>query len=184
MAFRQTIDREIGNNLWALDLRDKQIPCDLRRVAEMQAWLGRARSGASMPAIYPWPPITGVPYLGAWNTRDAETYRKLAPDLRQKYALIHDGIENLDGSMTTQYVLWAELRRYTEPGPMSLDDRRSARQAIERLGALPLSDRKNFSDLRRLAKAMGLGPVDPQNGDLSELKNGMFCRSVLKPYSA
>ena len=49
-AFRETIDREIGFTLHTQDVRYVQIDCDLRRVAEVNAWLVNSRSGAPRSA--------------------------------------------------------------------------------------------------------------------------------------
>ena len=55
--FRTTIDREIGMNVYALDLRASQFGCDRQRLAELTKWLDQSRTAPTAPAIYPHPPL-------------------------------------------------------------------------------------------------------------------------------
>src|SRR6476619_1297371 len=48
-AFEETIDHEIGLNLFIYDVRSRQFSCDAKRVEELKDWLGRARAGEQMP---------------------------------------------------------------------------------------------------------------------------------------
>ena len=54
-AFRETIDHEVGLNLFVYDVRAKEFGCKARQVAELRTWLARARLGASVPPIFAVP---------------------------------------------------------------------------------------------------------------------------------
>jgi hypothetical protein len=92
--FRTTIDREIGMNVYAFDLRASQFDCDRQRLAELTKWLDQSRTASTAPAIYLHGPLVSSPYRSAWNSRDAETYRQLPADVRQRYAMFYDDVDN------------------------------------------------------------------------------------------
>lgn len=181
VAFRETIDREVSYNLYALDMRDRQVECDRRKVAELEAWLVRSRNGASMPPIYPYGPHTSSPYWGAWNSRDAETYRQLPAEVRQKYAMFYDGLANYITSSLRQIDAWSELRQFGEPGPLTITDRRTVRMRIERLKRSIAIDHENIGYERKAAGQLGIRAIEPQDIGKEALAEGLRCRSILVP---
>lgn len=180
-AFRETVDREVAYNLYALDMRDRQVDCDRRKVAELEAWVVRSRSGAAMPPIYPYPPHTSSPYWGAWTSRDAETYRQLPAEVRQKYAMFFDGLANYITSTGRQLDAWAELRQFGEPGPLTIAERRTVRMRIERLKRSIAIDHENIGYERKVAAQLGIRAIEPQDIGAEELANALRCRSILTP---
>ena len=180
-GFRTTIDREIGMNVYALDLRASQFGCDRRRVAELTRWLDQSRSVPSAPAIYPKAPFVSSPYLSAWNSRDAETYRQLPADVRQKYAMFYDDVDNQFDLAKLELAAWGSLRAFSEPGPMSLEDRRTARPAIAHISALVDVDAQNIAATKRLAQELGVKSVVPEDLSQDAIREALACRSVLEP---
>ena len=180
-AFRETIDREIGFTLFTQDVRYAQIDCDLRRLASVRAWLEKSRSGASMPPIYPRRPLTSAPYRGAWNSRDAETYRQLPADVRQKYAMFYDGDDNVAGTVGKEADAWRDLRRFAEPGPVSLEERRAARPLIDALENWIDGDRLNIEAERTIANELGIKSIVPQDLGDSFMAEAEVCHSAYEP---
>ena len=174
-AFRETIDREIGFNLYTQDVRYVQIDCDQRRVAQVRDWLEKSRSGAPMPPIYPRRTIGSAPYRGVWNSRDADTYRQLPAEVRQKYAMFYDGDDNLQESRITQNNFWQELRRFAEPGPVTLEERRTARPLLDVLHDRIELDRLNIDAERQIARELGINSIVPQDLGEDFLQGARVC---------
>ena len=180
-AFRETIDREIGFTLFTQDARYAQIDCDMRRLASVRAWLEKSRSGASMPPIYPRRPLTSAPYRGAWSSRDAETYRQLPADVRQKYAMFYDGDDNVADTVRKEADAWRELRRFAEPGPVSLEERRAARPLIDALEDWFHLDRLNIEAERTIANELRIKSIVPQDLGDSFIREAKVCHSAYEP---
>lgn len=164
-AFRQTIDHEIGLNLFVYDFRSRQTACTSKRIAELRAWLDRARSGATVPAIQPNSPVTFSLYRSAWTTRNGEVFAHLPDKVRQQYAEFYDELDNNNLAFATERDAWDKLAPYTEPGPITLQDRRVIRPAL-----LKAEDRNdvmsgNFKVSQKVAADLRIGIVDPDFAD-------------------
>ena len=179
--FRATIDREIGMNVYALDLRASQFGCDRRRLAELANWLDQSRSEPTAPAIYPHAPLVSSPYRSAWNSRDAETYRQLPADVRQKYAMFYDDVDNEWEITKLELAAWGSLAAFSEPGPMALEDRRKVRSAITSLRGLIAAEEGNIPSTKQLAEELGAKAVLPEDLPPDLIKQARACRSVLVP---
>ena len=179
--FRETIDREIGFTLYTQDVRYVQIDCDLRRVAEVNAWLEKSRSGTPMLPIYPRSSPGSAPYRGAWNSRDAETYRQLPADVRQQYAMFYDGDDNIYEMTKREGAAWRELKRFSEPGPVSLEERRLVRPLIDSLQNWIALDRVNIDAERQVARELGIKSIVPQDLGESFLREAQVCHSSYEP---
>lgn len=70
-ALRDTLNHEIGLNLFVYDVRARQLPCIERRTVELDKWLDRAREGEQVPPLSPRDVQIFTPYRAAWNNRDA-----------------------------------------------------------------------------------------------------------------
>jgi len=179
--FRRMIDREVGMNVYALDLQASQFGCGRRRLAELARWLDQSRSMPTAPAIYPQAPFYSSPYLSAWNSRDAETYRHLPADIRQKYAMFYDDIDNQYDLAKAELAAWGSLRGFSEPGPMSLEDRRTLRAAIIHVSSLIDTGGENIAATKQLAHDLGVKTVVPEDLSQAAIKKALTCRSVLRP---
>ena len=179
--FRTTIDREIGMNVYALDLRASQFGCDRQRLAELTKWLDQSRTAPTAPAIYPHPPLDSSPNRSAWNSRDAETYRQLPADVRQKYAMFYDDVDNEWGITKLELANWGSLGIFSEPGPLSLEDRRKARSTITLLNQLIRVQEANIPYMKQLAQELGAKAVVPQDLSPDLIEQARVCQSVLVP---
>jgi hypothetical protein len=179
--FRKTIDREIGMNVYALDLRASQFACDRRKLAQLTKWLDGARTETSAPAIYPHGPLVPSRARSAWDSRDAETYRQLPVDVRQRYAMFYDDIDNDWDLNKMQLATRSSLARFSEPGPMSLEDRREARSAINLLSRYLDIQEANIVSTKQLAKELGVKAIFPEDMPQSLLKRTKVCQSVFEP---
>ena len=179
--FRTTIDREIGMNVYALDLRASQFGCDRQRLAELTKWLDQSRTAPTAPAIYPHPPLDSSPYRSAWNSRDAETYRQLPADVRQKYAMFYDDVDNEWGITKLELANWGSLGIFSEPGPLTLEDRRKARSTITLLNQLIRVQEANIPYMKQLAQELGAKAVVPQDLSPDLIEQARVCQSVLVP---
>lgn len=179
--FRRTIDREVGMNVYALDLRASQFGCDRRKLAELTEWLDHARTEASAPAIYPHAPLVPSRARSAWDSRDAETYRQLPVHIRQRYAMFYDDIDNDWDLNKMQLAARSSLARFSEPGPMSLEDRREARSAINLLSRYLDIQEANIVSTKQLAQELGVKAIFPEDMPRSLLKRATMCQSVFEP---
>jgi hypothetical protein len=132
-AFRETIDHEIGLNLFAYHVRARQFACDKARDTDLKKWLDRARSGENVPALWPAGPVILSPYRSAWDNRDAEVFRRLPLQVRQKYAEFYDELGSNWSTMREEHASWNQLVPYVEAGPITLEDRRRIRPILTQL---------------------------------------------------
>jgi hypothetical protein len=179
--FRSTIDREVGMDVYALDFRASQFGCDRQKLAELTKWLDQSRRAPMVPAIYTHPPLVASPYLSAWNSRDAETYRQLPADVRQKYAMFYDDVDNEWDITKLELATWSSLGVFSEPGPMTLEDRRKVRSAIASLRGWIKAEEGNIPATKQLAEKLGAKAVAPEDLSSDYIKLAHVCRSVLEP---
>lgn len=178
-AFRETIDHEIGLNLFIYDVRARQSDCDDKHVDELKSWLARARSGASVPPLWPAGPQVLTPYRSAWDNRDAQVFNHLPPTIRQKYAEFYDELSNNWALIEGEQRQWGSLTPYVEPGPISLADRRTILPIVSSIRSSNETLGENLPISRKIADVLGAKPVRPDNLPDEWLKHLGDCRSVI-----
>jgi hypothetical protein len=178
-AFEETIDHEIGLNLFVYDVRSRQFACDEKRVEEVKGWLDRARSGDQVPALWPEAPQTLTPYRSAWENRDAEVFNHLPAVRRQKYAEFYDELSNNWSIVQGEQELWGHLIPYAEAGPISLTDRRAIRPVIARLRNSNETLEANLPISQRIAQVLKVKEVQPDGLPTGWLKHLADCRSAI-----
>jgi hypothetical protein len=178
-ALRQTIDHEIGLNLFAYDVRARQFKCTARHIAELTAWLDRARTGAEVPAINATPPGAITPYRSAWDTRDSSVFNHLPAKVRQKYAEFYDELSGNWALMQQEQDTWIRLLPYAEPGPISLADRRTIRPILRIADRYNRVLQSNYPVSRKLAQDLGIKSVQPDDVPLNLLAHVDDCPSFV-----
>ena len=178
-AFRQTIDHEIGLNLFLYDVRARQFQCTVKRIKELRGWLDEARSGAPVPAIYARSTAVLSPYRSAWDNRDADVFKQLPAEVRQKYAEFYDELANNWMIIQSEQQDWKRLWPYAEPGPISLQDRRIIRPTLSSLSVWNEVLEGNYPISRKIAAELKVKMVRPDNFPEDFLKAVGECRSVL-----
>jgi hypothetical protein len=178
-AFRETIDHEIGLNLFVYDVRARQFDCTAKKIDELRDWLSLARSGAALPEIHPGLPATITPYRSAWDNRDVEVFKHLPPKLRQKYAEFYDELANNWMEMQLEQKDWKALWPYAEPGPISLQDRRTITPTLANLAMWNDVLESNFAVSRKIAQELTVNVVEPDNVPRQFLERLGDCPSVL-----
>jgi hypothetical protein len=178
-TFRETIDREIGLNLYGYQARTRQAPCIAKRLDELNAWLEKARSGQSVPPLRGSTPFSISPYRSAWDNRNAAVFAKLPSDVRTRYAEFYDELTNNTRLYELESASWLALAPYMEPGPISLADRRTIRPA---LGAVSNYNRLILGNLelsQDIGKYLGVRPVAP-DGIADDVEKYLAnCRSAI-----
>jgi len=160
-AFRETINREIGYTLYAQEIRLMQVECSLQRLREIEEWLAQSRSGEVMPPIEIPGGLRIAPFRAAWESRDAQTYRNLPAEVRQQYALFYDGDANFEKLDADSVSAWRALARFSEPGTVSVQERRDARAPIRILKGWLGVTRQNTDSERKIARKLGIAPTRP-----------------------
>jgi len=97
--FRDTIDHEIGLNLFVYEVRTRGSACNEKRINELFDWLKLDEQ--VLPKITPNGPVALTPYTRAWDTRDADVFAHVPPRARQKYAEFYDELEG-----NTERTMW------------------------------------------------------------------------------
>jgi len=180
-AFRETIDHEMGLNLFFYEVRARQFACDAKHVEELRAWLDRARSGESVPPIHREAPNIITPYRSAWDTRDTEVFNHLPANVRQKYAEFYDELANNWAIMKNEDDDWSRLTPYVEPGVITLADRRAIRPIIGSIRGWNELLQANIPISRKIADTLGVKPVRPDNLPDDWLAHLADCPSVIGP---
>jgi hypothetical protein len=179
--FRKTIDREIGLDVYAFDLRASQFGCDRQKIAELTKWLDQSRTAPTAVAIYPHGPLISSPNRSAWNSRDAETYRELPADVRQKYAMFYDDVDNEWEITKLELAAWSSLAAFSEAGPITLEDRRKVRATISLLRAFSGAEQGNIPATKQLADELGIKAVTPPDLPPEVIRQARTCPSVFEP---
>ena len=178
-AFRETVDHEIGMNLFMYDVRSRQFSCDEKRAAELKSWLDRARLGKQVPALWPVAPQTLTPYRSAWDNRDAQVFNHLPAELRQKYAEFYDELANNWALIEGEQAQWERLLPYAETGPISLADRRAVRPVIAKVRDANATLEMNLPISRKIAEVLKVKEVQPDGLPADWLKHVADCRSAI-----
>ena len=134
----------------------------------------------SLPATSDPIPATS-PARSAWNSRDSETYRQLPADVRQKYAMFYDDVDNEWEIAKLELAAWSSLGAFSEPGAVTLEDRRRVNSAITSLRGLIGAEQGNIPAIKQLADELGVKAVVPQDLPPDVIKQARRCRSVLAP---
>lgn len=178
-SLRESIDHEIGLNLFIYDVRARQFACDSRRVDELQAWLDRARAGEVVPGLRPALPLILTPYRSAWENRDAQVFNRLPAQRRQKYAEFYDELSNNWAIMERESDQWALLIPYAEAGPITLADRRTIRPIITLVGDANATLQGNLPIANKIAEELMVKQVQPDNLPPEWINDLNGCRSVI-----
>ena len=176
-AFRETIDHEIGLNLFAYNVRARQFACDKTKDADLKRWLDRARSREEMPALWPAGPVILSPYRSAWDSRDAEVFRRLPLQVRQKYAEFYDELDSNWSTIRKEHANWEQLVPYVETGPISLEDRRRIRPILNQLRNGHADLETNIPLSRKIAEVLKVKEVAPDNVSPEAFKSLDQCHS-------
>jgi hypothetical protein len=180
-AFRETIDHEIGLNLFVYDVRARQFGCNAKQIGELRDWLNQARTGAKVPAIHPGAPLTMTPYRSAWDNRDANVFNHLPQKVRQKYAEFYDEVASNWLLVQSERQSWLSLWKYAEPGPIALEDRRVIRPALADMSGYNSLLDQNFVVSRKIAEELNIKELEPDNMPQQFLQHAQDCRSVIAP---
>ncbi len=178
-ALEETIDHEIGLNLFVYDVRSRQFACDKKRVEELKAWLDRARSGKQVPALWPAGPQIFTPYRSAWETRDAQVFNHLPAARRQKYAEFYDELSNNWSLMEAEQEQWGRLVPFAEVGPINLTDRRTIRPVIAHLRDADTTLQTDLPISQKIAEVLKVKEVQPDGVPTEWLKQLGDCRSAI-----
>jgi hypothetical protein len=162
-ALRETIDHEVGLNLFTYQLRARQFACGEERIVALRSWLERSRSGEQVPALLPRAPYTLSSYHSAWDNRDPEVFNGLSSNLRQKYSEFYDELSNNNALIQGEAVDWAGLIPYAEAGPITLADRRFIRASIYAIRNAQLSLKGNLPLSVKIAEVLQVKAVKPDN---------------------
>ena len=178
-AFEETIDHEIGLNLFVYDVRSRQFICEKKRVDQLKGWLDGARSGKQVPALWPVPPQVLTPYRSAWENRDAQVFNHLPAQRRQKYAEFYDELSNNWSLIQSEQEQWGRLIPYAETGPISLSDRRTIRPVIAKLRNANATLQADLPVSQKIADVLKVKEVQPDGISPEWLKYLADCRSVI-----
>ena len=178
-AFRETIDHEIGLNLFTYQVRARQFACDKTKDTDLRQWLDRARSGQKMPALWPAGPVVLTPYRSAWDNRDAEVFRRLPLKVRQKYAEFYDELDNNWSNIKAEQANWEQLVPYAEAGPITLEDRRRIRPILTQLRNTHANLETNIPLSRKIAEVLNVQEVAPDNISREWFKDLAHCHSAV-----
>lgn len=180
-ALRETINHEIGLNLFAYKARSRQSRCVEEHLAALGSWLVRSRSGEAVPTLLPAGPSVFAPYRSAWENRDAEVFNALPRELRQKYAEFYDELSNNWDLMQDEADYWARLNAYAEPGPLSLQDRRVLRSTLAAIDRVNDSLAGNLPISEKIAAVLKVREVQPDNMPANWLEELDRCGPITAP---
>ncbi len=168
-VFRQTIDREIGYNLWIYRARDRQTECTEGRLAQLSRLLNRSVDGAPVALADTRRPHSFSEYRSAWDNRDADTFAELPPDIRQRYAEFYDELANNVANRRAENDVWVSMIPYEVRAPMTTADRRLLHQALRQAQTRNERIHDNMGISYSLGESLGIRPLMP---------NGMYAKDI------
>jgi hypothetical protein len=95
--------------------------------------------------------------------------------------MFYDDMENDWELNKMQLAARNTLAPFSEPGPMSLEDRRQARSAISLLTRYLDIQEANIVSTKQLAQELGVKAIFPEDMPQSLLKRTKVCQSVFEP---
>jgi hypothetical protein len=181
--FRKAVDHELSVDLATYEFNQLQQPCIKRRLDELQAYLDRSRSGATVDLSgkigMPLPIDT---YTSVWDNKDAQVVDHLPVDVRLKYASLYDEFRTTEGIKQAQTAVWKKLVPFEEAGPLTLEDRRQLHSLIEDARGLSSALDGNWPYARKEGAELGLQPDYPP--DWPDFKKMIpsfdICKPILK----
>ena len=180
-AFRGTIDQEIAANLYAYDVRVRQADCVDKHLDQVEAWLARSRSGRTV-SLRAGAPASISLYRSAWDNRNAEIFNSLPDKFRAKYAEFYDELANNKQILEREREEWRVLGGFSEPGPLSLQDRRLIRNMLNRARGDAGSIVGNASFSRKIASDLGIGEAAPEGTTTDDINRINQIVSTCRPF--
>lgn len=165
-AFEETIRKEIGNNLYSYKFRAAQFECVDRNVSDMIRWLGQARTSDRPPPIEGFAfPNTIILYRSAWDNKDPDVFANLPRDRKLRYSVFYDELANNDRMSWQEIDAWIQMYRFSEPGPVSTEERRDAAATLVQIRGYNHLFKSNFDFSLKLAEDLKIDPIRPDNLD-------------------
>lgn len=180
--FRETIDHEIGLNLFVYEVRTRGTACNEKHMKELFDWVKRDEH--VLPKISPGGPVALTPYTRAWDTRDADVFAHVPPKARQKYAEFYDELDGNTERIMWEVDEWFALQRYGLPGPVSLDDRRTIYGHLRKALILNAVWEGNMAISDKIADDLGVKPVRPDNIPETFLSELTTCQPIFETKEA
>lgn len=162
--FEDTIRKEIGNNLYSYRFRAAQFGCVDRNVKAMLTWLDDVRADGNAPPIAGFAfPSTIIFYRSAWDNKDPDVFANLEPARKLQYSEFYDELANNDRLAWQEIDAWIEMFRFSEPGPVTAQERREAAVALLQIRGFNNLFRSNFEFSQKIAEKLGIAPLKPDN---------------------
>lgn len=179
-AFEETLRKEVGNNLYSYQFRAAQSECISRNVEAMLEWLEEARAtGGGKPIEEFAFPNTIIFYRSAWDNKDPNVFANLPADRKARYSEFYDELKNSDQLAWEEIEAWINMYRYSEPGPLSTEERRQAAVDLVQIRGFNYLFKSNLEMTRKIAADLKIKPRRPDNVDEGALEGVRKC-SMLK----
>lgn len=178
-AFEETLRKEVGNNLYSYQFRAAQTECINRNVDAMLEWLDKVRvTGISEPIEEFAFPNTIIFYRSAWDNKDPDVFANLPPDRKTRYSEFYDELKNSDQLAWEEIEAWINMFRFSEPGPVSVEERRDAAVALVQIRGFNYLFRNNLEMTHKIAADLQIEPRRPDNMEPGEIDQVKQCATL------
>lgn len=178
-AFEETLRKEIGHNLYSYQFRAAQTECISRNVGAMIQWLEDARAtGGGKPIEEFAFPYTIIFYRSAWDNKDPDVFANLPPEKKARYSEFYDELTNSDQLAWKEIDSWISMYQFSEPGPVSVQERRAAAVALVQIRGFNHLVRSNLEMTQKIAADLKIAPRRPDNVKPSEIEEVARCATL------
>lgn len=177
---RRALDEELGWNLAALQLRDRQSACIDRHINELDRWAEGARSGE--PIVKLARPVVGPAALSfrtaVWRAT-GDVVANMPLEQKLTYAQIYDNLENSETLRQRETARWESLGELQWTGASTPDRWGRIKGELQALGRLNASNKANSAVYLAPFLKLGVRPSLPAGVDIEPYIKA-FCSPMLK----
>jgi hypothetical protein len=178
-TFEAAIRKEIGYNLFSYEVREAQFACIDRNVQTMLSWLESVREGRVAGPIEEFAfPNTLIFFRSAWDTKDPDVFANIPSARKQLYSEFYDELKNNDQLSWEEIRAWMDLFRHSEPGPVSVEERREAAVQILQMRGYNNLFKNNYAGSRKIAASLGITPIRPDTVEPNMIANVKRCETL------
>ena len=178
---RKSLKEEMAFNMATLKEAVDQIPCETRRLDDLERWANALQSAHPLHLAR----VADVPFINifrdsTWRSSPADTLARFPLAERNSFAFWYDGVNTESG--TRQQILqnWLEIRKLSRASRLSDDQRIELLDDIDNLRSLYAAlQSANDYYWPPLAKTLGVSPSGLRLANDFRAARAAMCRPLL-----
>lgn len=178
---RRALNAELGWNLTALQLRNRQSPCVDHRLDELDRWAESGRAGGRSLRLAS--PLGGPLYLSfrtaVWRAT-SDVVAEMPLEEKLTYAQVYDNLENSETIRQRETARWQSLTELQWMGPGTPERWGRIKGDVQSLRRLNASTKANAEVYLAPFQALGVEPAPMPGAASMEAYLQAFCSPILE----